>query len=101
MCLDAHQHFWESEVTFGMYVSSVLYPLTGHHKKAQFVPPPPPRPPRPKKKKEIYFEEEFALLFFFSYCSHPDCSKLPHTDKQSENVEFKSELTKPLAFRWI
>lgn len=64
MCLDAHQHFWESEVTFGMYVSSVLYPLTGHHKKAQFVPPP-PRPPRPKKKKEIYFEEEFALLFFF------------------------------------
>lgn len=65
MCLDAHQHFWESEVTFGMYVSSVLYPLTGHHKKAQFVPPTPPRPPRPKKKKEIYFEEEFALLFFF------------------------------------
>lgn len=65
MCLDAHQHFWESEVTFGMYVSSVLYPLTGHHKKAQFVPPPHPDHHDPRKKKEIYFEEEFALLFFF------------------------------------
>lgn len=36
---------------------------------------------------------KFAWLFFF-FCSHPDRLKLPHTEKQSENVEFKSELTK-------
>lgn len=34
---------------------------------------------------------ENCLTFF--YCSHPDCLKLPHAEKQSENVEFKSELT--------
>jgi len=28
------------------------------------------------------------------YRCHPDCLKLPHAEKQSENVEFKSELTK-------
>lgn len=50
---------------------------------------------------------EFISLFyyFFYYYSHPDCLKLPHGEKQSEHVEFKSELTKikkkQLAFRWI
>lgn len=33
-------------------------------------------------------------ICFALYCSHPDCLKLPHAEKQSENVEFKSELTK-------
>jgi len=33
-------------------------------------------------------------ICFALYCSHPDCLKLPHAEKQSENVEFKSELAK-------
>lgn len=45
-------------------------------------------------------EFEGNLFCFFSYCSHPDCLKLPHADKQSENVEFKkSELTKNISFQ--
>lgn len=28
------------------------------------------------------------ICFAFFYCSHPDGLKLPHTEKQSENVEF-------------
>lgn len=52
-------------------------------------------------QKKIIFEEFEGNLFCFFYCSHPDCLKLPHAEKQSENVEFKSELTKNLAFRWI
>lgn len=65
MCLDAHQHFWESEVTFGMYVSSVLYPLTGHHKKAQFVPPPHPDHHDPRKKKKFILKKNLLCFFFF------------------------------------
>jgi len=37
-------------------------------------------------------------ICFALYCSHPDCLKLPHAEKQSENVEFKSELTKKISF---
>lgn len=65
MCLDAHQHFWESEVTFGMYVRSVLYPLTGHHKKAQFVPHPTPTTTTQEKKEKKFILKKNLLCFFF------------------------------------
>lgn len=87
MCLYAHQHFLESEVTFWDVCFRVLYPLTVHWKKAQFS-------SKTNIPKKIFEGNSFPYFFLFFYYSHPDCLKLPHGEKQSENVEFKSELTK-------
>lgn len=39
----------------------------------------------PKKSNQIW--EIKSVLFC---CSHPDCLKLPHAEKQSENVDLKN-----------
>lgn len=53
-------------------------------------------PQKGEKRKLFFFKNQLREFFFQMsfYWRHPDCLKLPHAEKQSENVEFKSELIK-------
>lgn len=57
-----------------MYFSIVFYPFTVHQRKISY---------------SVHKQPTFSNKIGGS-CSHPDCLKLPHAEKQSENVDLKN-----------
>lgn len=89
MCLDAHQHFfWKVRLHLGRMFQTSRCLGRPSEEGPVLVP-----------KNNCFQKSLREICFNFFYCSHPDCLKLPHAEKQSENVEFKTWADQKRAFR--